>query len=46
MIFVRTKDGRSHCPEEYAAESDINAAISALYQLVRTLDADPPGREP
>jgi N-carbamoyl-L-amino-acid hydrolase len=39
MIFVRTKDGRSHCPEEYAASDDINAAVVALYHAVRTIDA-------
>ncbi|MFM2308490.1 MAG: N-carbamyl-L-amino acid amidohydrolase [Chloroflexota bacterium] len=39
MIFVRTKDGRSHCPEEYAAADDINAAVVALYHAVRTIDA-------
>ncbi len=39
MIFVRTKDGRSHCPEEFAAADDIEAAVTALYQAVRVIDA-------
>jgi N-carbamoyl-L-amino-acid hydrolase len=39
MIFVRTKDGRSHCPEEYAAPADINGAVDALAYAVLEIDA-------
>jgi N-carbamoyl-L-amino-acid hydrolase len=39
MIFVRTKDGRSHCPEEYAAPADINVAVDALVAAVMHIDA-------
>jgi len=39
MIFVRTKDGRSHCPEEFAAHDDIVAGVNALLQAVVAIDA-------
>lgn len=39
MIFVRTKDGRSHCPEEFAAHDDIVAGVNALLQAVLAIDA-------
>lgn len=39
MIFVRTKDGRSHCPEEYADPADINVAVDALVAAVMHIDA-------
>ena len=38
MLFVRTKDGRSHCPEEYAAPADIAVAAQAFMQVVQQLD--------
>jgi N-carbamoyl-L-amino-acid hydrolase len=38
MLFVRTKDGRSHCPEEYAAPADIAVAAHAFLQAVQRLD--------
>ena len=38
MIFVRTKDGRSHCPEEFAAHDDIVAGVNALLQAVVAID--------
>ena len=38
MIFVRTKDGRSHCPEEFAADADIVAGVNALLHAVCALD--------
>lgn len=38
MIFVRTKDGRSHCPEEYADHADIVAGGNTLLQTVCALD--------
>ena len=39
MIFVRTKDGRSHCPEEFATHDDIVAGVNALLQAVVAIDA-------
>ncbi|MFN5933202.1 MAG: M20/M25/M40 family metallo-hydrolase, partial [Roseiflexaceae bacterium] len=39
MIFVRTKDGRSHCPEEFAAHADIVAGVNAMLHTVCALDA-------
>lgn len=30
MIFVRSKDGRSHTPAEYSAPSDMAAGIDIL----------------
>lgn len=39
MIFVRTKDGRSHCTEEFAAHADIVAGVNAMLHTVCALDA-------
>jgi hydantoinase/carbamoylase family amidase len=39
MIFVRTKNGRSHCPEEFSAPDDNAASVRALLDTVRALDA-------
>lgn len=38
MIFVRCRDGRSHCPEEYAAPDDIAAGLAALARALLALD--------
>ena len=38
MIFVRTKDGRSHCPEEFAAHDDVVAGVQAMYDTICMLD--------
>lgn len=38
MIFVRTRNGRSHCPEEFSAPDDNVASVRALLDTVRTLD--------
>lgn len=38
MIFVRCRDGRSHCPEEYAAPEDIALGVTALSRALLTLD--------
>ncbi|MFN5060319.1 MAG: Zn-dependent hydrolase [Chloroflexota bacterium] len=38
MIFVRTKNGRSHCPEEFSAPDDNAASVRALLDTVRALD--------
>lgn len=40
MIFVRTQNGRSHCPEEFSAPADNVASANALWHTVRTLDVE------
>ena len=38
MIFVRTRNGRSHCPEEFSSPEDNSASVKALYDTVCVLD--------
>ncbi|HEU5013466.1 MAG TPA: Zn-dependent hydrolase [Roseiflexaceae bacterium] len=38
MIFVRSRDGRSHCPEEYSSPEDIAAGVEALARALLLLD--------
>lgn len=38
MIFIRCKQGRSHCPEEESSIEDICLGVAALLGLVRRLD--------
>jgi acetylornithine deacetylase/succinyl-diaminopimelate desuccinylase-like protein len=38
MIFVRSRDGRSHCPEEYSSPEDIGAGLEALARALVELD--------
>jgi allantoate deiminase len=37
MFFVRSKDGVSHCPEEFSSEKDINEAADLLYHTVKKI---------
>ena len=37
MLFVPSKDGRSHCPAEYTPYEDFSKGISVLYDLIRKL---------
>jgi allantoate deiminase len=37
MVFVRSKDGRSHTPEEYSSLSDCTAGIRVLAEALKTL---------
>jgi allantoate deiminase len=37
MIFVRSKDGRSHTPEEFSSIPDIAAGINVLAETLRAL---------
>lgn len=37
MIFVRSKDGRSHTPAEYTSPEDVAIGIAALTEGLRTL---------
>jgi N-carbamoyl-L-amino-acid hydrolase len=38
MIFVRSRDGRSHCPEEYSSPEDIALGAAALARALVALD--------
>ncbi len=38
MIFVPSRDGRSHCPEEFTALAEIDAGVRVLDQTLRRLD--------
>lgn len=38
MIFVPSKDGKSHCPEEWSETADISLGIDALVQTITNLD--------
>lgn len=40
MLFVRTKDGRSHCPREFADIDDIVTAGNALMKAIIILDRE------
>jgi N-carbamoyl-L-amino-acid hydrolase len=40
MIFVPSRDGRSHCPEEWSEIRDICLGIEVLAQTVITLDQE------
>jgi N-carbamoyl-L-amino-acid hydrolase len=46
MIFVRSRDGRGHCPEEFSSPDDIAAGLAALARALLELDArlDLPGQ--
>jgi allantoate deiminase len=37
MIFVRSKDGRSHTPEEFSSIPDIVAGVSVLAETLLAL---------
>nr|WP_237465683.1 M20 family metallo-hydrolase [Leucobacter luti] len=39
MIFIPSRDGRSHCPEEWTELADIGRGISVLYGSVIAVDA-------
>jgi hydantoinase/carbamoylase family amidase len=39
MIFVPCRDGRSHCPDEYATPEDCGRGARALLEAVLRLDA-------
>ncbi len=40
MIFVPSRGGRSHCPEEWTGQGQLEAGCAALYQTVCRVDAD------
>jgi allantoate deiminase len=37
MLFVPSRDGRSHCPEEYTAPDDAVRGVEVLVEALRTL---------
>jgi N-carbamoyl-L-amino-acid hydrolase len=39
MLFVACRDGRSHCPEEWAEPADLADGARVLLELVLRLDA-------
>ncbi len=43
MIFVPSRDGVSHAPEEFTEPSDIENGANVLLQTLLTLDRSPPG---
>lgn len=40
MIFVPSRDGKSHCPEEWTNQRQLEAGCAALYQTVCRVDGD------
>ena len=40
MIFVPSRDGLSHCKEEWTEESDLEHGVKALYQTILELDKE------
>lgn len=40
MLFVKSIDGKSHCPEEFTQDEDIHLAAQALLQAVLILDKE------
>jgi beta-ureidopropionase / N-carbamoyl-L-amino-acid hydrolase len=46
MLFVPSKDGRSHCPEEWSRLEDMALGVAALVRLLVRLDRQPPRLRP
>jgi beta-ureidopropionase / N-carbamoyl-L-amino-acid hydrolase len=42
MVFVPSKDGRSHCPEEYTAPEQLTRGADVLVNALAELAASPP----
>ena len=40
MIFVKSIDGKSHCPEEYSEMKDIALTANAMLKAVLILDEE------
>jgi N-carbamoyl-L-amino-acid hydrolase len=38
MVFIPSRDGRSHCPEEWSDFDDVAAGVQVLASTLRTLD--------
>jgi N-carbamoyl-L-amino-acid hydrolase len=43
MIFVPSRAGRSHVPDEYTAPEDLQAGVEVLCETIRQLDRSLPG---
>ena len=41
MLFVPSKDGRSHCPEEFTNAADIAKCCNVVYSALKKLDCCP-----
>ncbi|UOQ56113.1 M20/M25/M40 family metallo-hydrolase [Leucobacter allii] len=41
MIFIPSRDGRSHCPEEWSDFADVATGIEVLLETVLRVDAAP-----
>ncbi|MBG6183012.1 N-carbamoyl-L-amino-acid hydrolase [Arthrobacter sp. CAN_A214] len=44
MIFIPSKAGKSHCPEEWSDTSDIATGVTALVSALKALDSAEPSR--
>ncbi|WP_426437014.1 Zn-dependent hydrolase [Bradyrhizobium genosp. P] len=40
MIFVPSQNGKSHCPEEWTEQNQVEAGAAALYETIRRVDED------
>jgi N-carbamoyl-L-amino-acid hydrolase len=40
MIFVPSRDGKSHCAEEWTDQTQLEAGVAALYETLCRVDAD------
>ncbi|MDE5445747.1 Zn-dependent hydrolase [Bradyrhizobium sp. CSA207] len=40
MVFVPSRDGRSHCPEEWTAAEDCSNGAALLFEALLRIDAD------
>ena len=38
MLFVSSRDGRSHCPEEFTDAADIARCCDVVYSALKELD--------
>ena len=40
MLFAPSKNGRSHCPEEFTSVGDIAKCCDVAYTVLKELDRD------
>jgi N-carbamoyl-L-amino-acid hydrolase len=38
MLFIPSKDGKSHCPEEWSEPEQLAVGAATLFEAVRLLD--------
>ena len=41
MIFVPSREGRSHCPEEWTDQAEVAAGVHVLAATLARMDAEP-----